>query len=269
MKKIKYLVLAILIPVLYSCSDESNGVIDGEEQSRISTFEDYFTFLNQETDGGVLIQSMSTVNSNGETYSVISNIKGDKSPLTLKVDDRVLSFNDYNYSSTENRSYSNLSNQDLRAVFGNKFEVELTNSDVQARTSNDSQDISSVYIPELVNISFSNLVNGKIGAGTQITWNSDANNTNGVVIGLEYNPLAQLEESIVNEKPDRLLTGVTVDDSGSYIITSSDLSEYPSNSLVTFYVGRAGYNITTDASGNADYSLAAMTATRADLEIEK
>ena len=253
---------------LYSCTDESNGVINEPEQS-ISTFEDYFAFMNQETDAGVLIQSMSTINSNGETFSVASNIKGNKRPLTLKVDNRALNFNDYYYSSEKNRSYSNLSNQDLRSVFGNTFEVELTDSDVQAKTTNTDEDISSVYIPEIVNLSFSNLVNGKIGVGTQIIWNSDADNTNGVVVGLEYNPLAQLEQSVIDEKPNRLLTGVTIVDNGNYTITASDLDQYPSESLVTVYVDRAGYNITTDPSGNTDYSLAAMTATRADLTIEK
>jgi hypothetical protein len=269
MKNIKYIATFLIFLIIgVSCSDKAEGIMD--EETSIATFEDYFKFLNQETNSGVLIQSMSTINSNGETFSIASDTKGDKAPLTLKVNDRTLSFNNYSYSSKQNRSYSNISNQDLRSVFGNKFEIELTNSNVFAKTSEAiTESLSSVYIPEVVSSSFSNLSQGKVVVGTIINWNTDSLNENGVVIGLEYNPLAQYDELIVKEKSDRLLTGLTVEDNGSYTVTAEDLAQYPSNAMMTLYVGRAGYNITTNSTGEVDYSMAAMTVMRADLEIQK
>jgi len=275
MEKIKIITLLILVMASISCTDEITGTIDDEIS--ISSFEDYFKFMNQETDGSVLIQSISTINSNGEIFSVSSSIKGNKNPLTFIVDDRTLNFSNYHYSSKQDKSHSNLSNQDLRNVFGNKFEVELNTSSIYAKStasdksisSENISSISSVYIPELVSASFSNLANGKIVAGTSINWNADYINQNGVVIGLEYNPLAQSKKSIKEEKPERLLTGLTVEDNGSYTISAKDLSQYPSNAMMTLYIGRAGYNNTTDTTGNNDYSLAAMTVSRADLEIQR
>jgi len=275
MEKIKIITLLILVMASISCTDEITGTIDDEIS--ISSFEDYFKFMNQEADGSVLIQSISTINSNGEIFSVSSSIKGNKNPLTFIVDDRTLNFSNYHYSSKQGKSHSNLSNQDLRNVFGNKFEVELNTSSIYAKStasdksisSENISSISSVYIPELVSASFSNLANGKIVAGTSINWNADYINQNGVVIGLEYNPLAQPKKSIKEEKPERLLTGLTVEDNGSYTISAKDLSQYPSNAMMTLYIGRAGYNNTTDTSGNNDYSLAAMTVSRADLEIQR
>jgi len=269
MKKYKLITLIAITIMCFSCSDESTGIIEENNEQNISSFEDYFRFLNEETDGNVLMQSIKTNNSNGKTFSVSSSIKGNKSPLTLKINDRTLNFPEYTYDNASNKSFSNLSNQELSSVFGNTFKVELSNDEVFARLSSEIQSAESVYVPTLVDAEFSNMVNGKITAGAIITWNFDQDNSNGIVVGLEYNPYAQLKQEIVDEKSDRLLIGVTVADTGSYTLTASDLLEFPSNSMLTFYIARAGYGITTDDSGENDYSLAGLTVFRADLEIQK
>ena len=128
--------------------------------------------------------------------------------------------------------------------------------------------MESTYIPSIVKAEFLGLQNDKIVVGSEVIWNIDDQNENGVVISIEYNPLSQLEESIVNEKSTPLLKGITTQDDGSYTITTQDLAEFPQNAILTFYVARAGYGISTNDSGE-DYSLAGLTVNRADFKIQK
>jgi len=270
MKKIIYIsVLSIFS--LTSCSDDKGIETNEITENKVASFEDYFEFLNTETNGSVIVQSISTPLSS-EAFMASSSINGNKQPLALKVDDEVVSFTNYQYSELAKKSYSNVNLDNMSNVFGNQFTVDITPEQmIASRTSNSSSSnsgVESVYIPNLINAQFSGLSNGKIVAGSQISWNFDSQNESGVVIGLEYNPLSQLEESIVTQKSDRLLKGVTLADSGIYTITTQDLAEFPSNSMLTFYIGRAGFNIATDDNGN-DYSLAGLTVSRADLQIQK
>ncbi|QMU64213.1 MAG: hypothetical protein GKR88_07870 [Flavobacteriaceae bacterium] len=268
--KINIALIALLAMFITSCSDDNSIQTEEITESKVASFEDYFEFLNTETNGSVIVQSVKTPLSN-EAFMASSSINGNKQPLALKVDENTVSFTNYQYSETANKSYSNVNLEDMSTVFGNQFSVDVTPEQIIAsRNSSSSNDsnIESVYIPNLINAQFAGLSNGKIVVGSQISWNFDSQNENGVVIGLEYNPLSQLEESIVSQKSDRLLKGVTLADSGTYTITAQDLAEFPSNSMLTFYVGRAGYNIATDDSGS-DYSLAGLTVSRADLQIVK
>ena len=128
--------------------------------------------------------------------------------------------------------------------------------------------MESAYIPSIVKAEFLGLQGDKIVVGSEVIWNFDDQNENGVVISIEYNPLSQLEESIVNQKSTPLLKGITTQDDGSYTITTQDLAEFPQNAILTFYVARAGYGISTNDSGE-DYSLAGLTVNRADFKIQK
>lgn len=270
MKNKIYTALVASIAVFaFSCSDDSGVQTEEITENNIASFEDYFEFLNTETNGNVVIQSIETPLSN-EAFMASSSIVGNQQPLTLKANENTINFTNYQYSESANESYSNITLSNMSSFFGNQFTVNIVNKQIVAKSSESSEisSIESVYIPNLINAQFSGLNNGKIVAGSQISWNFDNQNENGVVIGLEYNPLSQLEETVVAQKPDRLLKGVTLDDTGSYTITAQDLTEFPSNSMLTFYVGRAGYNIATDDDGN-DYSLSGLTVSRADLQIKK
>ena len=75
-------------------------------------------------------------------------------------------------------------------------------------------------------------------------------------------------EEILLLKSTPLLKGITTQDDGSYTITTQDLAEFPQNAILTFYVARAGYGISTNDSGE-DYSLAGLTVNRADFKIQK
>jgi len=268
MKKIYYVIALFISMIALSCTNNVDEIqTDNITENKVASFEDYFEFLNTETDGSVIVQSISTPLAN-ETFKATSSIKGNKMPVTLKVENKIVSFTNYNYSETTNKSYSNVNLDDMSEIFGGTFEMELnSNQLVVNKNSSPSNSVESVYIPNLIQVQFSGLQNGKIIEGSQISWNSDSDNENGVVLGIEYNPLSQLEESIVTQKSDRLLKGVTLVDNGSYTISQQDLIDYPSNAMLTFYIGRAGYSITSD--GAKDYSLAGLTVSRADFKIQK
>lgn len=281
MKKIIYIsILGLLI--LVACSDDNEIKTNTVKENKVASFDDYFDFLNTETDGNVLAQSVSTPLSN-EAFMVSSSIKGDRAPLDLKVENKTISFKKHQYSVSAKRSYSNKNIDDLSEIFGNNFNIEATSNLIAAKkiktinssvsinssaTSTASGSVESVYIPNVIRAQFSGLENDKIVVGSEIIWNIDNQNENGVVISFEYDPLSQIEENIVNQKADNLLKGITTEDDGIYTITPKDLMEFPENAIITIYVARAGFGISTNTNGE-DYSLAGVTAKVADFHIKK
>ena len=270
MKKIIYIsVLSIFS--LISCSDDKGIETNVVTENKVASIDDYFEFLNTDTDGSVIVQSISTPLSN-EAFMASSSIKGDKTPLALKVEQKTISFTNRQYSQVAKKSYSNVNIDNMSEIFGSTFKVELSSNQIEAKrtskSSSSSDSVESTYIPSIVKAEFLGLQNDKIVVGSEVIWNIDDQNENGVVISIEYNPLSQLEESIVNEKSTPLLKGITTQDDGSYTITAQDLAEFPQNAILTFYVARAGYGISTNDSGE-DYSLAGLTVNRADFKIQK
>ncbi|MEP5339251.1 MAG: hypothetical protein ABJL44_14610 [Algibacter sp.] len=276
MKKIFYISVLSILSIV-SCSDEvtettDEGIATNEViENNVTSIEDYFDFLTTDTDGTVVVQSISTALS-GEAYKAISSIKGDKTPLTLKVDEKTVSFTNRDFSSVANKSYSNVSVDNLAEVFGSTFKVEFGDDQLSAKSnvdkSSDEDSTESVYIPGLVNAEFTGLEDGKIIANSLINWNADDQNTNGVVISIEYSPLSQPLQSVLTQNPAPLMQAITTEDDGSYTISTKDLADFPQNALLTFYVARAGYGISTNDAGE-DYSLAGLTVNRTDFTISK
>lgn len=273
MKKIKYFNIALvsfLAIFLSSCVDDKRNDIDlKSDMSNIATFEDYFEFINTETKGSILIQSLKTSMSE-ESFSALSSIDGNRAPLKFNLEDSVIDFIQYHYSESSNKSFSNKNLDNMSDFFGSELLVNLSSQNVEVSKvySENNSNYQTVYIPKLINVEFSGLQNGKLVVGSKVVWNFDGNNEKGVVIGLEYNPLAQLSQDVKTEKSDRLLKGITLPDNGEYIIKKEDLEEFPSDALITVYVGRAGYDIALDDEGN-DYSLAGLTVYRRDLQLVK
>lgn len=269
MKNKKLIPLYLLSLLFINCNNDNSSVIEPISDSAIATLKDYQDFLNTETTGALLIQSFETNNStNGATFSTATSIKGNRMPLTLKIDNTIISFENYYYSKSADKSFSNLDNPKLGEVFGKTFKVELINNQVYAKKS-ETSDIESTYIPEIIHPNFINLKDEEtVVPGTQITWNADPKNTKGVIVNLDFDPSTQTAE-ISKLNPNRIAKALTLVDNGSYTITAEDLETFPSNSLLNFYVGRSGFSIAIDTSNNNDYAIGAMTAWRADFIIQK
>lgn len=273
MKKNSQIIAIVLLSfVLSYCTKDSKVEIDDKTtKNKVAIFKDYFDFMNTETNGSILIQSYKTPLSE-ESFAAISDIDGNRQPLALKVNDRLISFTNYEYSETTNKSSSNIDLDNMASVYGNFFSVELGSTQVKAKSTNNTTSSTntnnSVYIPQLIKAKFDDLENGKIVAGSKISWNFDDNNEKGVVILLEYDPYSQLNAEIVSQKPERYIKGITVAEGKSYVVSADDLNGFVSGAMLTFYLGRAGYSIATDNDGN-DYSLAAYTMSMTDLDIKK
>jgi hypothetical protein len=271
MKKINLILTVIIIGLLISScaknenTDELNSNVTNNQ---IASFEDYYNFLQEETTGSILIQSYTSINSTSVLFDLSSNIEGNNQPLGLQVDGNKYEFFEYSFSEVTNRSSANISNLDLENFYGCTFYLEYQSETINViRDINDGTVIDSLYIPELIEVSFDNLEDGTIGQGTKVNWNTDNLNTKGVVIGFEYIPTSQFDSEIAEKYPNHLMRGVTTADNGEYVFTSNDFDDLPDNAWISFYVGRTGYSISVQDFG--DYSLAGLTVSTAHFQISK
>lgn len=122
-------------------------------------------------------------------------------------------------------------------------------------------------MPEMIQLGISGLDNGRIIPGTVITWNKDANNENGILMGIEYTPYEQEELTVRQAKPQNDVRYDIVEDDGSYTVTEDDLKNFPKGSYLSFYIGRMAYTLDSGGSVVNDTSIAGLTAVRADFQI--
>ena len=144
-------------------------------------------------------------------------------------------------------------------LFGRKLKYTISKGDSYNSKTGTSQD--SVYIPQLLNVS----INGKtIETGTEIFWNPDPLNKNGVAILMEYNAINQ-EETIALDNPKSIRRSfVVADTDGSYQMKLEDFNVFPNNSYLTINVMRAGFNSDDDG-----LSVIGMTNVGTDLKVMK
>jgi hypothetical protein len=257
---------------LVSCEKEDNTINQSATAQKVTSFKDYYKFINADTNGQLLIQSTTSLKSENSIYNMSSMKKGNgKSPLTLRFDNRNFG-NDKTYI-TARSSNATSSNADLSGFFGKKITFELKNNSITARTTSStlksSNSASDIYIPELIKSKVNGLVNGKVVEGTTITWNADSQNSNGVILTMEYKTLTQKEQSLALKFPKDITRGSTMEDTGVYTITASDLSGFPDNSSISFFIGRVGYGVVNDKTADEDVSVGGITAVRTDFYIKK
>jgi hypothetical protein len=269
----KKIILSLsLVLLLVSCTKEDNTINQSASAQKVTSFEDYLKFVNADTKGQVLIQSTSSLKSENNIYNMSTTIKGNnENPLVFRLDNR--KFVNAIISKTSKSSNAIASNTDLSSFFGKKISLELQNGSITAKTASpnakSTSSSSDVYIPQLLKSKVSGLVNGKVVVGTTITWNADSQNINGVILTMEYKVLTQSEPSIIAKFPNDITGGSTMEDTGLYTITASDLSGFPDDSIISFFIGRVGYTIVNDKSTDDDVSVGGITSVRTDFYINK
>lgn len=246
MKKIMIVLCSIF---LFSCSKE-NSDIDRTPENKVASFEDYIKFMNTETKNSLLIQSVSTLNSPNNLFTISARSLESNSALSFKLDGT--DFSPSEITNNNNCTTWSRTDKDLTELYGKKLELSFSNNQVLARSGSTNETTTNIFIPELVSVNVSNLVEGKVVPGTTITWNIDTANANGMILAIEYSPLAQKEQAIAQTYSTRIMKGSTVQDNGNYTITASDLESYPDNATLSFYIGRASFTITNDGNPNND-----------------
>lgn len=267
MKKYKLLILSILLQLfLFSCKEDTHFIED-DKAKNITAIEDYFEFFNSPTNGSIIVQSFETNASGRQSFTITSSFDGDRIPFDLRVEDKVLSFDNYYYNESNNKSSAVITDREIQEFYGNYFTIDFeSNAAVLKDSQSGTDSTTSFYIPDLIHVQFSGLDAGKVVVGSTISWNSDESNENGVVIVFEYSPYSQYDEDVSSQYPEGRLGGISVADNGEYTIKESDLQYLPNNALVSVYVGRAGFLITNN--GNT-FSIAGYTVSNNDFFIQK
>lgn len=265
----KSIIILGLIFALSSCTNE-NHEIDRENQENVASFKDYFKLM-QDTKALIAISSVSSMESTENMYTISSVIKGNGNPYDISLNNQNFNYQNNNLSNTADISSWCDTKKDLSAFYGKNLKIELVNNTINTKTSISNKDgeDSDLYIPELLNVEVKGLVNGKITNGTTIIWNADPKNTKGVIISVEYCKMNQSNQSIAENNIKDIVRGSTISDSGSYTITSKDLSYFANDASLTFSIGRAGYTIKNQSEGDNDVVIGAYTIVRANYHIKK
>lgn len=261
MKKIfLYLVFIQLI----GCTSENNNI---ENENATNKFENFYSIFNIDTKNKILITNYSNLKDN-ESFSTISykslNVNDNK---IVKLDNLEFLNNGSEY--INGYTIWQYNDNRLNSLFGNKVNFTLKDknqSEFQVESENQNVNI---YLPKIINVTVSNLNNGRLQVGTIVTWDIDVLNTNGVLIGIEYLPHLQFDENVKNNNPNVIYEGKVVNDSGSYVISESDLVKYPDNATLTFYIGRSSIVVTNTGEVNDDTGIGVYTYRSADFIITK
>ncbi|WP_179004209.1 hypothetical protein [Winogradskyella forsetii] len=263
MKNITYILLFTI--VAFSCSEESHELDTSSEVNSIKTFQDYLEFDNADTDNKILIQRAGGLNSTNSINAISTSSK--IGAIELEIDGNPFKGDNIYYGEESTNWNNNV--EDLSMFYGKEVSVSVQNKIPQAKNGSTSDNVVSFYIPEIIAANLYNLKDGHIQPGSYITWNSDAENANGIILAVEYKPTSQFSEEMVNNYNERLIKGLTIEDNGTYTISEADLAEFPDKANLTFYIGRTGYIIETGAEGENDVYIGAITSMRADMKIDK
>lgn len=149
---------------------------------------------------------------------------------------------------------------ELSGTPGQIWEVKATSS------SSESLIDTSVYMP--VPFQFSSAPQPQFSQGANsFTWVADPNNTIGVVAILKYSPHIQAlyNTSISDQNTERIVKAKAIPDSGSIEIQASELSDFPSGSVVQVTFVRGSY--LTDGDVNGLYYVVATSSWQIELQV--
>lgn len=266
MKKIVY-ILGIAFIAL-SCSNEESSINNIQEDNSknalssngVISFQDYYEFIQANSNDKILVQHTKYINSTGAIQSLAAIRNNNSNPYLIKLDDNQFT-PDYIYNSNSLSSY-NLSDNSLINFYGKKLNLKF---DGDTNLILNESDDYNIYIPNVLDVSISNLSStGQLVVGTEIRWNSDSLNTNGVTLLAEYSPNNQSDQKISLSYPYALSGGKTIEDTGEYIIQEEDLEGLPKGSNIRFTIGRAGFIITNNGDIKEDLSFGAYTMVKGE-----
>lgn len=254
MKKILKLIMVIIACGFFSCNDDLNENLSevSSDVKETDLAKNYLTFFTSKSEvGSVLIQSststaMQNINKN-ITFAEKTSRKNSKNSNSTKR----IEIKDFN-KGVDSKSIKN-SAKDNYNFFGKVLSYKVVDNASLEKSSSENSTYEEVYIPKLINASFST---EKLLPDTIISWNIDDSNNNGVVISLEYYATSQLDTKLAFDNTATIKKSFVVNDSeGSYKITLEDLEIFPNKALIDINVLRAGF----DKDVNSDLSIAGLT----------
>lgn len=265
---------------------------------------DYYTFVETPTNGtfgisgfstGRSIKTTATANTNTDTLASLTPLgvngmfyDNNQNPyfggtvsfgaLTLKPNPS--SGNTYLVDTTASQTglgsaMSSSGYIDYSVFNGKKIQINLnpvygvTNSPTRGATD-------SIYVPKTIRMEKNSTLFYTDGMGSSIlniysknnntilNWNADPENTNGVVIIIEYDPTLKFNTDYwapqTPPESRHLYAALRVPDNGQYAFTPEDLQGLPTNCMAKFIIGRAMYKMVNDRDGFETYSVYTATA---------
>lgn len=241
MKNQFFLWLLLAYVLLVACDPKKEVQPDNEiNQVNLRTSTDVLLYYYQMFDefekcnGSAYIYNFNTLatqSTNENDVFAVAEFYQNK-PARIK-DDNFNSFaiNDYNFTKTD-RGLFMLSNKNMNNLFGNSINLTFSN--------NQNTQLSNIYIPKKLQVFITPDLGGynfEISSNTQIRWNKDEQNSQGVVLKIEYLP--ELNKQEIRQKfPKPILKFVGMQDTGEYQLTTEDIASLPSGADVSISVIR-------------------------------
>jgi len=265
-KGIVFIVIAAII--LYGCKKpQEKPVADSQNNDKglLSVIESYYAFTKTKVDGTFMFESNLTNNdANDKNTALAVGVFYDKSGNTQN-GGGIVSIGSKQLSPDNAGTYGLDKAYSTDEFFGKKITFILTPpKDISgaSRTGGSATVSGSLYSPaaiSITNIPARTPVVIQPGMATPITWNTDPNNPNGVIIIAEYLPtLYANRPSLSNGYSSFLTNSMLVTDNGSTAIPWSFFSQYPVGAHIILWVARGNYAILTDGSYN--YQIGGYTA---------
>lgn len=217
------------------------------------SFAEYVAFANVNPNDYLLIQSHTSPIPQPPVYQMLNAKTGTTSPYSISINNSIYTFDDYVINS--NVAYGRLDPAEIPNLYGENLAFSFSNNTITATSSENG----SIYIPESINWSGGiGLSYASYGPGDVLTWNADQNNSNGVVISLEYLPSEQSNLAIAQAQPRHIYRGINVPDNGSFLLRAEYFDDIPDGASLNAWIGRVGKGFISTNNPN-DFSLAVVS----------
>lgn len=254
MKNILKFVVIIIACGFFSCNDDlnenSNDISSDVKNTDLA--KNYLNFFRTKSaEGSVLIQSttstaMQEINKNITFLEKKSRSNSKSSNSNKRIE--IKGFD----SNIDAKRMKNTS-KDENNFFGKVLSYRIVDNSQLSKTSSESDAYDEVYIPELLNVTYST---EKLVPGTIVSWNIDDLNLNGVIVSVEYYGINQIDTKLAFDNPTTIKRSFVIDDAiGSYTITEADLEMFPNKALLDINLLRAGF----DSDDNSNIAIAGLT----------
>ena len=247
MKNILKFEIIIVACGFFSCNDDLNEISNDTSSDIKNTVlaKNYLNFFRTKSaEGSVLIQSSTSNAMQDINKNITFAEKKSRSNSKKGSSNKRIEIKDFDNNTSSKRMKN--STKDDNSFFGKVLLYRVVDNSQLSKNSSESNSYDEVYIPELINVTYST---AKLVHGTVINWNIDSFNKNGVIISLEYYAVNQLDTKLAFDNTTTIKKSFVIDDlKGSYTITDEDLEMFPNKALLDINVLRAGFN--TDENSN-------------------
>lgn len=233
MKNIKYSLFLVVFLSFFVLACESENFDFPEKPQQINILDLYRGFTSPDRAASISVINYQA-NFTPDTWAeqTLATVTCVPEKLICDYDEVMLGGHTFAFGAGSDRydgpEYKSLFGKDIALTFGKDGEV-----------STRGPEAVNLYIPMVLDVTIGEIPN--LQNGYTITWNADAQNTDGVYIVLEYTPFEN--PRLRPDYPDKIYNYVKVDDIGSYVFSKNDFPDVPGTSLTTLRIIRGAFEL--------------------------